>query len=117
MATVGRNDETMDPSTRVLTVLEQISERDCRTLSVSRSLTRVCRRKRKKSTLALRTREKIELDLWASVVQSQQFLRDDVFKLDREQEQEQDFYFSLHRSVILFLDEDFILIIRDRLKR
>ena len=39
MAALRQNDERLDPSTRVLTVLARISERGCRrTLSLSRSL-------------------------------------------------------------------------------
>ena len=38
MAALGRDDERLDPSTRVLTVLARISERGCQTLFI-RSIT------------------------------------------------------------------------------
>ena len=40
-AALGRDDERLDPSTRVLTVLARISERGCQTLSIRSITTKV----------------------------------------------------------------------------
>ena len=72
MAALGRDDERLDPVTRVLTVLARISERGCQTFFICSVTT------------------------W---IHGHNKDRDDVCTLNREQEQEQaeqDFYFSLH---------------------
>ena len=41
MAAFGRDDERLDPSTRVLAVLARISERDCQTLFICSITTKI----------------------------------------------------------------------------